>query len=349
MLVFTDFHHASLLNSTIMLFEGRLGASVFRPIGTQWFEQGFWALYNHPATVQQYLGINGATPDGTPALNDIVGRIGRVWLCHDIDSNFANKAIEFDTFMQMPFDIVIASIPQHIEPFARLCAMHPNHPKLIYQIGNQWNLEANAPVRNILASAKIDNVPAGFNFVSYHQEFDTKVFRVTAPYDTKNIFSFANCFNLDQLFAKDWQLFTKVEAAMPTWQFKAFGGQCRDGAAHGSQELADSIALSRFVWHTKAGGDGYGHIIHNSAAMARPLIVVRQYYAGKLGEALMQDGKTCIAIDDLGVDEIVNKINYYNQPANYCQMVQNVADNFREVVNFDLEAIRIKAFLDNLI
>lgn len=348
MLIFTDFHHASLLHSLILLFENRLGGQVFRPIGKEWYERGFWALYNHPATVEQYLGINGATPDGTPPLNEVVGKIGRVWLCHDIDSAFSNKAIEIDTFMTMPFDIVIASIPQHIEPFARLCAIHPNHPKLIYQIGNQWNLEPNAPVKNILASAKINNVPDGFNFVSYHQEFDTNIFKPSFPTNNKNIASFVNCFGLDGLFDKDWQLFQQVEKMMPDWQFKSFGGQCRDGSANGSVAVAEMMEQSRFIWHTKAGGDGYGHIIHNSAAMARPLITKRNYYIGKLGEDLMIDGVTCIAIDDLGVDEIVNKINYYNDNQRYGQLVQNVSDNFRNKVNFDLEAEKIKNFLGML-
>jgi hypothetical protein len=76
--VFTDFHHASLLQSFILLFEKRLGGNVFRPIGMEWAEKGFWKIYDHPATREQYLGLNGATPDGTPRLNEVIGGTERV-------------------------------------------------------------------------------------------------------------------------------------------------------------------------------------------------------------------------------------------------------------------------------
>jgi hypothetical protein len=150
--VFTDFHHASLLQSFILLFEKRLGGKVFRPIGTQWFDEGYWKVYDHPETVKQFLGINAATPDGTEPLNEVVGHIPMtenqrilspedgIYLCHDIDSDTTNKAVTFNTFHQLPIDIVIATLPQHIEPFKKLAAEHWNKPKFIYQIGNQWEL-----------------------------------------------------------------------------------------------------------------------------------------------------------------------------------------------------------------
>src|SRR3990167_1968898 len=103
--VFTDFHHAGLLNSLIMLFEGRLGGAVYRPIGTEWHEKGYWKIYDHPATVQQYLGIGGAAPDGSPKLNQVVGGpisqgVPLLYFCKDIDSGKTNKAITFEGFMQ---------------------------------------------------------------------------------------------------------------------------------------------------------------------------------------------------------------------------------------------------------
>jgi hypothetical protein len=73
---------------------------------------------------------------------------------------------------------------------------------------------------------------------------------------------------------------------MNLWEFKSYGGQCRDGACHGSKQLADSINNTSYVWHTKNGGDGYGHIIHNACACAKPLIVKKEYYKGKLAEIL---------------------------------------------------------------
>lgn len=355
--VFTDFHHASLLNSLIMLFEGRLGGHVYRPIGTEWHTQGYWKIYDHPATVEQFLGINGATPDGTPLLNEVEATQipvndknqmlfdkPQIFHCHDIETGGTNKAITFDGFMSMDFDIVIASIPQHIEPFRKLCELHPNKPKLIFQVGNQWVIEA-GNVPNVMASAKV-NFPAGIHAITYHQEFDTTIF--SPDFDMpliKQVSSFVNCFDVADIFKMDWFVFEGVEKMLPDWNFKALGGQCRDGAAHGSKELAAFIKDSRFVWHTKTGGDGYGHIVHNAAACARPLIVRKAHYFGKLAEPLMIDGKTCIAIDGLNSDQIKNKIEHYSQHDEWLKLSHGIYDSFKANVDFEAEFVNLKQFL----
>lgn len=375
--VLSDFHHASLLNSLIMLFEDRLGGRLYRPIGREWWEQGYWKVYDHPATVEQYLGIGGATPDGTEPLNTIVGegaRIGSdgkrmpVYHCHDIDSHKTNKGITLEGFFNTKIDFLVASIPAHLNPYFKLAQTHPNHPKLIYQIGNAWPQTPDIALADgIMASAKIDwgegrkfyKTP----FIEYHQEFDLHDFYpaiTRMPDDPKyhyersvmpdqNVFTFVNCFSVDGMFGNDWALFQKIESMMPGWQFKAYGGQCRDGCAHGSRELATAMRSSRFVWHTKRGGDGYGHVIHNTAAVARPTLVKREYYWGKMAEDLLIDGETCIAIDNLRPDEIVNKINYYSDPARYAAMSRAVYANFRRVIDFDVEADKLANWLEGLV
>lgn len=375
--VFTDFHHASLLNSLIMLFEDRLDGKVYRPIGTEWHEEGYWKIYDHPATVQQFLGLGGATPvmpeDGTRPLNEFVSHEfdyktqTTVYNCKDIETGGTNKAITFRGFMSMHFDIVIASIPQHIEPFRRLCNEHPSHPKLIYQIGNAWNIsDAEARLLDgVMASARVPFIGTkiGYNgqpltMITYHQEFDLSVFNYDAPrmmtmpvsgekhlWPNRTISSFVNCFSEASIFQFDWAIFQAIEAKMTDFSFYSFGGQCRDGAAHGIHQLADRIKDSRFIWHTKYGGDGYGHIIHNAAACGRPLIVRREYYWGKMAEDLLVDGVTCIAIDGLSIEQIIDRIKMYNEEERYIEMSRRLHERFKEVVNFDAEFEAIKSFL----
>lgn len=338
-----------------MLFEKRLGGNLYRPIGMEWAEQGYWKVYDHPATQAQFLSIGGATPDGSQPLNETEGRapINGVYLCRDIHSESVNKAITLDAFFKLPIDIVIASIPQHIEPFQRLCLAHPNKPKFIFQIGNQWNLTGHTKMMpiNVMASARI---PAhqrqqADSFIEYHQEFYRTLFDSPHGFEEyKTVSSFVNCFSIDGLFAYDWQLFQEVEKLMPDWSFKSYGGQCRDG---GKDQLGvlTTMAASRFIWHTKNGGDGYGHVLHTSGDAARPLIIKRQYYIGKMGDDLIKDGKTAIVIDALSPEEIKNKIEYYSEPERWHQMCHNVRDNFDSVVNFDAEFLGIKQFLDNLL
>lgn len=353
--VFTDFHHAGLLQSLILLFEKRLKGNVYRPIGMEWADRGFWKVYDHPATQAQYLGIGSATPDGTPQLNDVKEMVedtfdyGKplIYLCHDIDSGQTNSAITFDAFMQSDIDIVIASIPQHIEPYKKLCELHPNKPKLIYQVGNAWNIPNNS-VRNVMSSAIIPNIPIQINYIQYHQEFDLNVFYPTFNDPYRVVSSFVNCFSIADYMKNDWLLFQDVERLMPEWNFKCLGGQCRDGAAHGNQQVAESMRSSKFIWHTKVGGDGYGHVVYNSAAVGRPMIVKKEYYYGKMAEELMIDGETCIAVDGLSPNDVVNKIKYYSDPDRYQKICHNVYENFKKHVDFNKELEFIKVFLTNL-
>lgn len=345
--IFTDFHHASLLNSFVYLFEDRLGYEVYRPIGIEWAQSGYWKVYDHPETQAQFLGIGSATPDGTPPLNEVEVYNGGIYYCQDIDSGYYNKAITLSTFLELHFDIVIASLPQHIEPFTRLCEQHPDHPKLIFQIGNSWTTDAGL-AKNIMASAIINSVPADINFVSYHQEFNVDLFHETHPHINNSIYSFINCFDSQPHFVNDWDLFTKCERIMNDWDFKSYGGQCRDGAAHGSAQVSDYMREAMFVWHTKNGGDGYGHVIHNAACMGKPMIVNASYYAGKMAEALIKDGETCIVIDGLNPQEVVNKILHYSDIERYTQLCRNAAANFKNTVNFDKEAENIKEFINRL-
>lgn len=355
--VFTDFHHASLLNSFIFLFEKRLNGNVYRPIGMEWAERNYWKVYDHPATQLQFLGIGGATPDGSEKLNEIVGKEGPgIYLCHDIESEFFNRAITYEAFMSMPFDVVIASLPQHLEPYKKLCDEHPNHPKLIYQIGNAWPIDADILryTKNVMASAKVSAL-SECNLITYHQEFDTNIFRPSHLNEQqlvhKLIGSFVNCFDTQSHFASDWELFKTVEQAMDHdgWHFKCYGGQCRDGSCNGSKELAEKMSTQRFIWHTKNGGDGYGHVLHNAFAVGRPVIIKRDYYNGKLAESLLEDGVTCLAIDNLSPSQIIEKIYQYNIPGTYEAMRNNVIDRFQRVCNFEDEFTHLQEFLSKLI
>lgn len=359
--VFSDMHHASLLNSLIMLFEGRLEGHLFRPIGREWHEKGFWHVFDHPATVAQYLDIGGATPDGSPPLNEIFG-VGTtddgsgeyaVYNCFDIEADRTNKAITFQSFMKAKIDFVIATLPQHIEPFRRLCDRHKDHPKLIFQIGNEWNAGAHQNmIDGIMSSARV-YLPPGIPSVIYHQEFDLSVFAragIETGIESRRITSFVNCFDVADIFTHDWHQFEEIEHLMsPTYEFRAYGGQCRDGSANGSEDLAARIRDAKFIWHVKKGGDGYGHILHNAAAMGRPLIVKMEYYMGKLGSDLLIPDVTCIAIDGLSNEQIKAKIRYFSVPERYGRMSENLYNTFKEVVDFDREFVEIKDFLQRVV
>ncbi len=356
MKVFVDFHHHALLQSLILLFEKRLGGEVYRPIGMEWYEEGYWNVYNHPATAAQYLSKDQLykPTDGTPPLNQIIEQEKGIYLCHDIGEEIPNKAIDFEKFKETKFDTLIASLPQHIEPFRKLISLYQPQAKLIFQIGNDWNIDKHQAslLDGIMASAQIPfqgNVN-GYNgkpltLIQYHQEFDLNTFYYEPPKPTKKIYSFINCLNTSDLYKKDWELFLELERLMPEWEFKSFGGQCRDGAINDNKVLADKMREATFIFHCKTNGDGYGHAIHNAAAIGRSLIVrLNNDYEDKLANVLI-DPQTSTTVDFQTPEQIAREIVEFGYPE---VKGKRIHERFKEYVNFDTEEQSIRQFLENL-
>ncbi len=329
-----------------------MGGQVYRPIGMEWAEKGFWKVYDHPATQLQFLTLDqGYLPvDGTPPLNTFYGEPPAnlqdgVYYCADPENETFNKAITFEKFLEMDIDIIIASMPEHIQPFQKLIREYKPNAKLIFQVGNNWNVPAGIEVRNVLASAKIP-APEGVNFVSYHQEFSQEIFRPDFSYPEPNIYSFVNLFHE----TSDWPTFEHFRALMALrgYSCKAFGGQCPDGVIGGVHALADKMREARFVWHTKPGGDGFGHVIHNAFSVGRPVIVRKSHYAGQLAEALLTDQETCIDLDAHSIGEAYTLIEYWARPGNWERMARAARQRFEEIVDYDAEAKQISQFVNEL-
>lgn len=342
------FHHSALLRSIILLFENRLGANVYRPIGTEWHEQGFWKVFDHPNTVNQYLSVDqGYRPaDGTPPLNLFTypqDAERDVYYCADPENETYNKAITFEKFKQMDIDIVIATIPAHIEPFKKLIREHKPNAKLILQVGNNWNWEQMG-VDNVMASTYPKPVPKNINAVFYHQEFDLGTFYPEFDYPKANVYSFVNIIQN----TTDYGLFQHYKKKMKEFNFKAYGGQCPDGNMNGIFELADKMREARFIWHLKPGGDGFGHVIHNAFAVGRPVITRKSHYKECLAEDLFIDGQTCIDLDQHNETENMELIRYWSEEANWERMAKTVYNRFQNVVDYDEEERRIRQFLNRL-
>lgn len=349
-LVFLDFHHHALLNSLIMLFEGRLNGTCMRPIGIDWFPE-YWKINDLEVTAKQYLSLDQLykPQDNTAPLNQIIELADGVYECQDIAGGKPNKAISFEKFKEMKFDILIASIPQHIAPFQELIKLYQPQAKLIYQVGNSWDIPDNLQVKNVMASAIIPNVPHDINFIQYHQEASSDyryIKKETLP--DKNIYSFINCLNVADLFKQDWELFLEFEQRMKEWNFKSYGGQCRDSALAPDKVIANKMREARFIFHSKSKGDGMGHVIHNAFQIGTPPIVRKSDYKGKLAESLIIDGETCITIDDKTSEQIIEEINYFSQPENYFKMSENAGQKFINMIDYHQEELLIRTFLENL-
>lgn len=345
--VLVDFHHTSLLRSLVMLFEDRLGMELYRPIGMEWFEKGYWAINNQEDTARQFLDMDQALKpgDGTPALNTIAAgnEADGIYMVADPGFVSAHKAATFDFFVNNRFDYVIATIPAHVDLFKDLIAKYQPQAKLIIQMGNNWNLSLYQG-HNVLASIAAQPAP-GVNVMFYHQEFDLGIFHPSDCKPTKKIYSYLN---IIQNSGIGWEDYKQIQRLHPDFDFKAYGGQCPDGNKTGPVELAQSMREAQFIFHVKPGGDGFGHVIHNAYAVGRPLITRPSHYRGQLAEQLLVPG-TFIDLDRYGPGEVKNIITRLtHSPEHLKQMGRRAADRFTEVVNYDVEARDIAAWLGAL-
>src|SRR5689334_1196720 len=122
MKLFVDLHHAGLYASLHYLFENRFGWELYRPIGLDWFTEGYWKIAepygNAPDTIGQFLGLQQVNLplqvqiNKNPELKE-----EGLYEIYDTFHDFNHKAITLKKFKEMEFDIVISSFQPHDEPY----------------------------------------------------------------------------------------------------------------------------------------------------------------------------------------------------------------------------------------
>ncbi len=261
-----------------------------------------------------------------------------IYYSRDPNTDQIHKAIEYKTFMEMEFDVIIASIPQHIEPFKKLAK--DKNAKFIFQVGNEFPFDYDS-VPNLMASI----MPRALKChnVFYHQEFDTNVLKPLLGKKPKEIHNYMNVLHN---YPRAYDYFIELEKAMQEYTFKMYGSQNRDGCISGVRNLAESMQRAKWIYHHKPGGDGYGHIAFNTLACGVPIITNKRDYEGKLFGSMIDD-KSSVILDGMTPSELADYIR--NKEENYDTMRQVCYSRFTENVDFNKEAIEIQKFLDNLV
>lgn len=349
MKIFCDLHHEDLFYSLQLLFEKRMGAEVYRPIGLEWYEQKYWAIYPHVSTARQYLDMSSVPPlnvHGVPVTEEhgdgawinkgnFISSDG-IFIVPDKQhlNGIPHRAITLERFKETKFDVLLCSIPAHLSIWKELQRLYQPQAKIVFQAGNDWGF---IDCKNLLTSSK-KTTNRGHQ-IHYHQEFDTSVFK---PGDTKNKTSIVN---LQHLTSSAGQLL-QLERLLPDWDIKIYGAGNRNGSRE-SQLLSSTLREAGFLWHVKAGGDGYGYNIHQAVASGTPLIVDSQWINGTTAESLCKWGVTAVDIRGKGFDtikdELMGMVNRYDE------ITAATTQHFAEVVNFDQEYLQIKHFMENLV
>lgn len=348
--VFADFHHDALYESLRILFEDRLGYNLFRPIGREWYEQGYWKL-GQGGTVGQYLDVhlqkdfNRMYTDIDPLYSRLNANVkseddGLYTINYPYYSTpKPHKCIALDKFTRMNFDIILSSVPQHIVPFNTLISKYQQGAKHIFQVGNNgWR----PTINNVLSSARPLNLTSYKNSMFYHQEFDTNLFKYYPCSNPRRLSNLMHC-----MAGENKSKFLELETKLG-WDNKMYGGENRDGIITWPiSNLLEFIKGSGFIWHYKKEGDGYGYNLHHSLACGKPIVTRKTFFKGMTIEPLLQHGITCIDLDVCNSNEAAALLN--NMADDYENISKNVCRIFKEQVDFDREFINIQQFINNLV
>jgi len=348
--VLIDFHHDCLYESMALLCD-RLGWELYRPIGMEWFAEGYWSherKWHGDAVARQYLEPWGSDLwDGTnwTRLNAFHGRI--------------HNLLPLEQAHDLRPDIVISSLAHNHEGFARFASEVGATFGL--QVGNvrfsaadmaedRWDLAAFG-----LVSALLPVTPPKPHVV-YHQEFrivdrfdGSPGFRYEPPPRGEFIVSsFVQCYPQDQPAYDYWQ---KAAEQAPELCWKVYGAygeaqpdQYQAGNLDRCADVAQAMRASDVAWHAKRWSDGFGHVAHNWHAVGRPMFGFRNYYKDQLAGQLWIEGETAWDIETRTPAEVASLIRRFRDDEEFhLRACERSAARFAEVVNFDEEEGAIRA------
>jgi hypothetical protein len=357
MKVLLDYHHHDLWESMELLAE-RLGWMLYRPIGMDWFTEGYWnheRKWHGDAIAKQYLEPWGSDGDG---------------LRHDLSHPHRHiRLVTLEEAREMRFDIVLSSLAHNHEGFARFAS--ENGATFGLQLGNvrfgeidmaedRWDLAAFGLVSGVMP------LTPPKPHVVYHQEFALRPY-VAPPrglsmvgltpdgeshswFNHKfRISSFVQCYPESPTYSALQSI--APDAPEFDWcVYGAYGGAPLDEYAAGNisvcSQVSDAMQASDIAWHAKAWSDGFGHVIHNWFAIGRPVFGIQSYYANQLAGPLWIDGVTSIDIEHRTREEVVRELRRLRDDEDaHLRMSEAAAARFRAIVDFDAEAEAIRAML----
>ena len=365
--IFADFHHTDLFHSFKILFEKKLGYNLYRPIGMDWAIEDYWDIYKVQPVIECYLSTEKRKAidvvSELPPLGDIpwarylveMMKMGEVhpsneeglFLAQDNSQpGEISKCITFDKFKSMKFDILISSVPQHFDRFEKLIELYQPQAKHIFHMGfgnAPWPVPQGA--KNLILHSNPTGFNPDINHLFIHQEFNLSTFFFQEPKYQNNVVSYVH-------FPDSWKLMREVQSLLPKnkYSFTTIG-DFRGPQANimpVASWLSSQIRSSSFTWHIKPGGESYGHILFNSYACGRPAIINLSDFKDKMGGKLLEDGITCISVDNRTPKEIASILREYEDPEKHRQICNNAYQRFIETVDFDNETHKVIEFIRSL-
>lgn len=318
-----DYHHADLAESLHLLLEDRLGIECWIPVGHGWWDRSYWAFgrstFGDDRLAQQFLtSANVEVDDAHP------GRHHRV--------------VTVEEALEQRWDYVVASVPDNYRGYHDFAQR--SGARFVIQVGN-----VNQPIAWELGPLVLNSseAPLSGRGVTYHQEFSLADFAPDAlPGDDPRIASFVNC--MDRMPC--WPHLRAAQTALGDFTWRIHGIDGADGNLKPTAAVGEAMRQAGWAWHDKVTGDGFGHVIHNWAAVGRPLIGHAGHYAGQMAGPLWEDGRTCIDLGRHSMEETARLVREISADRErHEQMCADLRTRFAELVDYDAEAERIGALL----
>lgn len=344
-----DYHHHDLWESLELLCE-RLGWTLYRPIGLDWYADEFWNFeraWHGDAVARQYL-----TPWGSDEVDAITGLSRR----YDHSHGRWQNLLTLEAARILKPDVVMASVAHNHEGLWRFArevgakfGLHLGNVRFspIDMKEDRWDLADFGIVTTLLPQ------PIDVPHVVVHQEFSLDDFRHEPPPEDGvfTVSSFVNCFAEN---TRGYAQFRETAELRPEYDWKVYGSYgsvAEDEYAAGNlgrcAAVGDAMRASDVAWHTKKWSDGFGHVIHDWFAVGRPVIGYEWYYRSQLAGPLWQEGVTSFDLTDKTPAEAVAILDrLYHDPDLRLRMGENAAARFREVVDFDEEEQAVRRMFE---
>jgi hypothetical protein len=345
MKILCDYHHGELYESILKLFEDRLGFAVYRPVGIEWHDEGYWTIGHHADVIHQYLTKDFSTETQQAGIWQEDGGSNGEYFRNVIDifERAPHKTITLEAAKEMKWDIILTTMENHfplMEEFRRKFCPSAKH---VFQIGNYLDALPRGVVNAMNSTASpCNDVP---NVVDYYQEFNTAMLPWQLPANAgKTVYTFL-ILNAGHRGSD----FMALEAAMPNWVFKEYGSHNRDGNIHKYKTQCEKICEAAFIWHVKLNGDGYGYNLHRALYAGKPMIlnystVFSHHRLARFN--IFREGETIINYDGKTIEEL--KAAVLRMHENWEGNSHAIRQRMQELVNFDNEETKVRKFLERL-
>lgn len=350
--VLCDAIHADLWESIRILVEDRLGWELYAPTGLEWYEAGIWNFeraHIGDAVARQFLEPwHVDVPLVDPMRGG--GQVG--WLRPGTTHPAIQKRVTMEQARDLRPDIIMSTLVENDVGWLGFAKESGAHFGI--QVGNQGAQALWPHAEFALLSVTTPGFTPYRPHVYYHQEFSLKDFYPDAGAGGLQGQEVACCV---QCYAggPDYPLFLDLAGRVPeaTWRHYGHCGvedEYFGGNSPTTKGVAERMHRARIAWHWKRWSDGYGHVIHNWAAIGRPMLVTSTYYQDKLAAPLFVEGVTSYNLEAMqpgDIEAVVRRLLADDEE--YIRMSIAAAERFREVVDFAAEAEAIRVMLEGVL